>query len=114
MWKTIDREELFYKHRTSPGKFVLVDVRDREDYEEEHIKGAISIPLREVNMRAKTFELDREIIVYCGSFTCQMSVKAAKILTSKGFKEVVEYEGGLLDWKGAGLPTEGRSRVRAA
>jgi rhodanese-related sulfurtransferase len=114
MWKTIDREELFRRHRTSPASLLLVDVRDRDDYEEEHIKGAISIPLREVNMRARTLESDREIVVYCGSYTCQMSVKAAKILTGKGFNDVVEYEGGLLDWKGAGLPTEGKSKARAA
>lgn len=44
----------------------LVEVLPRREYDEEHLPGAISIPLRELN-RAATSQLDksRPIIVYC-------------------------------------------------
>ena len=47
----------------------LVDVLLREEYEEEHLPGAISIPLKELN-RQTTARLKRDgpIIVYCHDY----------------------------------------------
>jgi rhodanese-related sulfurtransferase len=44
----------------------LVDVLPREEYEEQHLPGAIGIRLREVDGRARS-ELDagRPVVVYC-------------------------------------------------
>jgi rhodanese-related sulfurtransferase len=44
----------------------LVEVLPRGEYDEEHLPGAISIPLRELN-RATTSQLDkiRPVITYC-------------------------------------------------
>jgi rhodanese-related sulfurtransferase len=44
----------------------LVEVLPRREYDEEHLPGAVSIPLRELN-RTTTGQLDRSrpIIVYC-------------------------------------------------
>lgn len=44
----------------------LVEVLPRREYEEEHLPGAINIPLRELN-RQTTSQLDksRPVIVYC-------------------------------------------------
>ena len=47
----------------------LVDVLPREEYEEEHLPGAISIPLKELN-RQTTARLKRDapVIVYCHDY----------------------------------------------
>jgi rhodanese-related sulfurtransferase len=47
----------------------LVDVLPAEDFAEEHITGAINIPLKELDERAPR-ELDREhpVIVYCNDY----------------------------------------------
>jgi rhodanese-related sulfurtransferase len=44
----------------------LVEVLPRREYDEEHLPGAISIPLRELN-RTTTSQLDksRPVITYC-------------------------------------------------
>ncbi len=44
----------------------LVEVLPKEEYEEEHIPGAINIPLRKIDVEART-RLDpaRPVIVYC-------------------------------------------------
>ncbi len=44
----------------------LVEVLPRREYDEEHLPGAISIPLRELD-RTTTSQLDksRPVIVYC-------------------------------------------------
>ncbi len=91
----------------SSAPYRLLDVRGREDYAKEHIKGAASLPLDELD-RAKTlFKLADDIIVYCDSFVCSASSSAAKMLARMGFSNVRDFKGGLREWKMAGLPIEG-------
>ena len=59
----IDREEV---QRLIAAGATLVEVLPLDGYEEEHLPGAISIPLKELN-RETTGQLDRAepVIVYC-------------------------------------------------
>ena len=92
-------------------QFTLLDVRSRSDYDKEHIKGARSLPLDEIENKAPAvLKPDEDIIVYCDSFVCSASTSAAKLLARAGFKKVRDYKGGLLEWKQAGLPTESSYR----
>jgi rhodanese-related sulfurtransferase len=43
-----------------------------------------------------------------------MSSLAAEKLTEIGYKNVYDYEGGLQDWKDAGLPLESSKHAKAA
>jgi rhodanese-related sulfurtransferase len=47
---------------------------------------------------------DKDIIVYCASFECHASPTAARKLEQLGYTRVIDYEGGLQDWKEAGYP----------
>ena len=47
----------------------LVDVLPQAEYEEEHLPGAISIPLRELNRQtAARLRHDVPVIVYCHDY----------------------------------------------
>jgi len=47
----------------------LVEVLPHDDYEEEHITGAINIPLKELNRRtAMQLDRSRPVIVYCEDY----------------------------------------------
>jgi len=44
----------------------LVEVLPREEYEEEHLPGAISLPLRRIDAEARDrLDPNRPVIVYC-------------------------------------------------
>ena len=44
----------------------LLDVLPRRDYEDEHLPGAINIPLKELDRRTKArLQTDRPVVVYC-------------------------------------------------
>jgi rhodanese-related sulfurtransferase len=44
----------------------LVEVLPREEYEEEHLPGAISIPIRRIDEEARDrLDPNRPVIVYC-------------------------------------------------
>lgn len=48
----------------------LVEVLPREEYEEEHLPGAVNIPLSELDREApRRLHRDRPVIVYCWDFT---------------------------------------------
>lgn len=115
MIRAIDRDMLRKKLQESPGRVILMDIRDKADYEVEHIKGAISVPIGELQVRAlQHWGKDHEVIVYCGSFECPASANAAKLLDDAGFENILEYEGGLKDWKTAGFMTDGVGTEMAA
>ncbi len=44
---------------------VVVDVRSRQEYEQEHIAGAISLPLNELSRRAAELPGNRLLVFYC-------------------------------------------------
>ena len=86
----------------------LVEVLPREEYEEEHLPGAINIPLKELDADS-TAKLDkaRPVIVYCWDYLCDMSPRAAARLDSLGFERVYDYAASKVDYLARGLPREG-------
>lgn len=53
------------KKALGAGKAVLVDVRSAVAYQQEHAKGAISLPGFEIQARMKELPKDKQIITYC-------------------------------------------------
>jgi rhodanese-related sulfurtransferase len=78
------------------GEFLLLDVRQPEEYETGHIPGAIFIPLGELEARQEDLERDKKVITYCRSG--HRSMAAAIVLCGLGFKDVHHLEGGILNW----------------
>jgi rhodanese-related sulfurtransferase len=86
----------------------LVEVLPREEYEEEHLPGAINIPLKELD-RESAAQLDkhRPVVVYCWDYLCDMSPRAAALLDELGFERVYDYAASKVDYLARGLPREG-------
>ncbi len=65
--RAIERDEVGRLLAEENGQ--LVEVLPAKEYSEEHIVGAINIPLKELDERAP-HELDRErpVIVYCNDY----------------------------------------------
>ncbi|MDD5595101.1 MAG: rhodanese-like domain-containing protein [Candidatus Omnitrophica bacterium] len=104
MLKTINRDELV-RMMQSAERFRLIDVLPRESFEKEHIKGAISLPLAEIEKKAgRIFRKDEKIVVYCASFECHASTEAGEKFLALGFKNTWDYKGGLKDFKEGNLP----------
>ncbi|AHI31696.1 MULTISPECIES: rhodanese-like domain-containing protein [Marinobacter] len=83
---------------------VVVDIRDRKDFNEGRITGSINIPLNSIKSRAselKKFK-DKQIIV--ADKMGQHSAMAVKQLNAEGYANVVRLNGGVADWKGSNLP----------
>jgi rhodanese-related sulfurtransferase len=94
-------------NETSPGPIIL-DVREPDEYTGElgHIRGSISIPLKDLTSRAEELDKykDDHIIVVCRAGV--RSTTAAAILTGLGFEQVSNLKGGMLDWNKSKLGVE--------
>lgn len=83
----------------------IIDVRDRDAFNQGHIMGAISFPSAELVARAEAnLEGERDIYVY--SDTDEETADAAARLREVGFERVSEVTGGLGAWKAAEYPVE--------
>jgi rhodanese-related sulfurtransferase len=83
----------------------IVDIRDRSEFNQNHITGAISIPAtRLVSEASKYFEIDRDIYVYGNTDDEAMAV--AEQLKAAGFSNISILRGGVAAWKAAGFPIE--------
>ena len=89
-------------HKLLDTDTVFVDARLAGDFEVEHFKGAINIP---VNSNAKvrrtamaTIPKKSSIVVYCQSVQCKYAEKVAIGLMSDGFLDISIFRGGWHEW----------------
>ena len=83
----------------------VVDVRPAEEYEAGHIPGALSMPVPELKRRLRELPRNREVIAYCRGRYCVYSLEAVTLLRKHGYR-ARRADGGLPDWRAAGLPVE--------
>lgn len=88
-----------YISETQPASLQLLDVRQPKEYQEQHIPGAILIPLNELKERTGELATDVPTIVYCRSG--MRSKAGCQILVDNDFDEVHNLAGGILGWNGA-------------
>ena len=81
----------------SEDGYVILDVREQDEYDAGHIPGAILIPYTQIDEKAKDMLPDKDqlILVYCRSG--RRSKLAAEALVELGYTNIKEF-GGIIDW----------------
>ena len=77
--------------------YIILDVREQDEYDAGHIPGAILIPYTQIEAKASEMLADKDqlILVYCRSG--RRSKIAAEALVELGYTNIKEF-GGILDW----------------
>lgn len=85
---------------------VIIDVREKDDWNEHYIHGAVRIPLSQLNGRLSELEpyKNRPIITQCQAG--MRSAQAQLLLKAAGFSKVYLMNGGIQSWHEQGLVTE--------
>src|ERR1041385_1843896 len=83
---------------------VVLDVREKEEFRQGYLPGAVSLPRGFLEMRVEETVPDKStpIVAYCGGGT--RSLLAGRILKELGYTNVVSMRGGFGAWKHQGLP----------
>lgn len=105
-WHGENRDALLRKARK--GDVVVLDVRPRGEYEQQHLPFARSLPLSELRARLAELPKDKPIVAYCRGPFCLMSDEAVTLLTKRGFR-ACKLADGVSEWLTAGMPLEARA-----
>jgi sulfur-carrier protein adenylyltransferase/sulfurtransferase len=94
------------RERLDHDSTAVVDVREQNEWDEGHIRGAVHVPRGSLESKIEGAVPDRTrpVIVYCAGGT--RSAFAAKTLEELGYEDVVSLAGGFTEWKRNGLPFE--------
>jgi rhodanese-related sulfurtransferase len=106
--------------KLAEGGAALVDTRVANEFVEQHIKGAKSVPYKEksgkdakFDPREDSFDLAKlpadkaaPVIFYCNGPECWKSYKASKLAVDAGYKKVNWLRTGIPEWKAKGYPVE--------
>lgn len=102
MWKTINMctknkrniKEVNY-NEINLNEYILIDVRSRREFSENHLNGAINIPLPEVKKNIERYVRDKskKILVYCEYGG--RSARVVEILDELGYINVYNLKDGL-------------------
>lgn len=98
----------------------VIDTRVGNEFAQEHIKGAKSIPYKEKSAKDVKFDPKEDsfdlaklpaqksspVIFYCNAGECWKSFKASKVALDAGYTKVHWLRGGIPEWKAKGYPVE--------
>lgn len=77
---------------------VLLDVRPEAEYKQDHITGAVSMPVEDIVARLKELSKSKEIVAYCRGPFCVLADQAVRILQEAGYS-VRRLDKGYPEWK---------------
>lgn len=97
-------------------KEVIIDVRERDEFDAEHIQDSINVPLSTFDSQAPgilTQLMDRKLIIMCRSGNrAKMAQKQALALGFAPESGYDIFEGGILKWKEEGKKTVAKQKGR--
>ena len=88
--------EAFIEKMKHDPKLTIVDVREADEYEANHVPGAVNIPLSEIDTRQS--ELDKNASIYLICQTGRRSGIAGIELKENGFNQVYNVIPGMTEW----------------
>lgn len=88
------------------GEVTLVEALPEEVFAEGHLPGAVNIRPRRCDELAPILlpNPGAAIVVYCGSASCDASLRVATRLRALGYRDVRRYKAGKQGWMAEGLP----------
>ena len=91
---------------------VVINVLDKEMFDDAHLKGSINIPFEQVLDSTKGWQKSRPLVIYCSNFMCGASAMAVQQLQKEGFTNVRAYEGGTAQWYQLKFPITGPAQKK--
>lgn len=90
------QEAKAFIHSQSTDSYRLIDVRQPEEYNKEHLPGAELVTLGDLTSGRGKLEKDKPLLLYCS--TGSRSKAAAQWLVGQGYLNVWNIEGGISNW----------------
>ncbi|HYK84090.1 MAG TPA: molybdopterin-synthase adenylyltransferase MoeB [Ktedonobacteraceae bacterium] len=108
-WSTTqvhDAIEHQHQGKADDQEIVVVDVREKHEWNEGHIPGAIHVPrgFLELQIEEAVPDKDKTVLLYCAGGV--RSLMAGQTLQQMGYRNAISMAGGFGQWKAGGYPFE--------
>lgn len=87
-----------FETKDKESQLVVVNVLDKDYYDDCHITGSINIPFEDLEERVKGMNKKDAYVFYCSNYACTAAPFSAKMLKDAGFEQVSVYHGGMVEW----------------
>jgi rhodanese-related sulfurtransferase len=100
--RTITYEQML-KILKMEEKFVIIDARNHEQFQEDKIGNAINIfpynpDMDEIANKIMSLPFDKTLIIYCDGGECDSSHKLADLMMDFGYSDLYIFTGGWEEW----------------
>ncbi len=103
-WTTTQvNDALTHQQDTTDQNVVVVDVREKHEWNEGYVPGAIHVPrgFLELQIEEAVPDKSKKVVLYCAGGV--RSLMAGNTLQQMGYNDVVSMAGGFGQWKGGGF-----------
>lgn len=102
--KQLNVNEVYQLFMNPDDNLVFLDVRQPEEWREGIIPGSVKIPLGELSAHLNKLDTSKKFIIVCRSGN--RSNTAAKMMEGAGFKDLSNFQGGMMAWQSRNYPVE--------
>lgn len=87
-------------------KFMIIDARSPEEYNEAHVSGAVNVPEKDFEKSLRLLPGDKTalMVVYCNDRKCVQSRRWAAKAFAAGYSNIVVYSDGFPYWRDNHMP----------
>ncbi|UUX33461.1 ArsR/SmtB family transcription factor [Fundicoccus culcitae] len=96
--QTISQNDVL--ERVANGDMTVLDIRPREEYESEHIDGALSVPMEDLDTFLLDASKNSQFAVYCRGPYCIYTTQAVDQMLKQGF-QAYRIEEDVFEWQAA-------------
>jgi rhodanese-related sulfurtransferase len=108
----LERIDVPALHARVDGELQILDVRERDEWEDGHLPGAVHMPYHDIDAVPAGIDPARSVAVICSSG--QRSAVASSLLQLHGLQRVIHVaDGGVGTWSSHGWPLESAEIARA-
>jgi rhodanese-related sulfurtransferase len=109
---TINPQDAFKIMEEKGSEITILDIRPKNEYEEEHVPGAVNLDYNGHEFKKKVEIMDKNVdyIIYCES-----GVRGGYFMgkmEESGFKSAYNILGGFVGWKISELPTVSDNKTK--
>lgn len=97
-------QEIYAIYQQKPADTIWIDVRQPEEWKEGTIPGAKRIMLGDLPNKLASLDRNKTYVMICRSGA--RSTRACQTMAAAGFEHLINLNGGMMSWYGAGYPVE--------
>lgn len=88
----------------SNEKMQFIDCRENQEWQEARIAGSTLLPLSEIETKFESVLQDKNAPIFIHCKSGKRSMNACMFLLSKGYTNLTNVEGGIINWAEEGFP----------